>query len=85
MSRTTLPYFSYSLFIIDPKYSGDGNCIDLAFAVHAFARGTSEDAIRAAIQTRDLSKKGAQPRQLAYMERTITKAREHLKRCPLAR
>lgn len=61
-------------FRADPKYSGDGNRIDLAFAVHAFGNGVPEEAIRAAIRTRDLSKKGSEARQEEYLTRTIAKA-----------
>jgi hypothetical protein len=56
------------------EYGGDGNRIDLAYAVYAFAHGASEDAIRCAIASRDLSKKGPEYRQRAYVERTIRKA-----------
>ena len=65
-------------FRADPAYHGDGNRIDLAFAIYAFARGESEDAVRAAICTRDLAKKGSESRQLAYLSRTIAKARKQL-------
>ena len=56
------------------EYGGDGNRIDLAYAVYAFAHGASEDEIRSAIASRDLSKKGSESRQRAYVERTIRKA-----------
>ena len=72
-------------FRADPAYRGDGNRIDLAFTLHALTNGTSEDAIRAAIQTRDLSKKGSEARQLAYVGRTIEKAKQTISRRSLAR
>jgi hypothetical protein len=61
-------------FRIDPAYSGDGNRIDLAYAVYALAHGVDEAVIRSAIQSRDLSKKGSELRQEAYVARTISKA-----------
>jgi hypothetical protein len=72
------PLRSIEAFRADPKYSGDGNRIDLAFAVHAFAHGVAAKSIRAAIQTRDLSKKGPPGRQEAYITRTIQKAQQLL-------
>jgi hypothetical protein len=72
------PLRSIKDFRVDPKYSGDGNRIDLAFAVHAFAHGASVDSVRAALQSRDLAKKGSKARQSAYIDRTISKARQHL-------
>jgi hypothetical protein len=69
------PLRSIEDFRADPKYSGDGNRIDLAFAAHAFAHGAAEEAIREGIRTRDLSKKGSEKRQTAYVKRTIEKAR----------
>lgn len=67
-------------FRSDPAYSGDGNRIDLAYAVYAFAHGVDEAIIRAAIRARDLSKKGSDARQEAYVARTITKATEYSNR-----
>jgi hypothetical protein len=57
-----------------PEYGGDGNRIDLAYAVYALAHGATENEIRSAIPSRDLSKKGPESRQQAYVERTIRKA-----------
>jgi hypothetical protein len=57
-----------------PEYGGDGNRIDLAYAVYALAHGVSEDDVRSAITSRDLSKKGPEHRQRDYVERTIRKA-----------
>lgn len=65
-------------FRSDPAYRGDGNRIDLAYAIHALAHGSSEASVRATIQGRDLSKKGSEARQLAYVTRTLSKARQHL-------
>ena len=56
------------------EYGGDGNRIDLAYAVYALAHGATENEIRSAIASRDLSKKGPESRQQAYVERTIRKA-----------
>jgi hypothetical protein len=61
-------------FRSDPRYAGDGNRIDLAYAVYALSHGATEEEVAAAIRTRDLSKKGAQHRQQDYVERTIRKA-----------
>lgn len=58
----------------NPKYAGDGNRIDLAFAIHAASHGVSEQDIVAAIATRDLSKKGPRQRQSSYIHRTVEKA-----------
>jgi len=72
------PLRSIEDFRADPKYSGDGNRIDLAFAVHSLAHGASVDSVRAALQSRDLAKKGSDARQSAYIDRTISKASQHL-------
>ena len=61
-------------FRSDPRYAGDGNRIDLAYAVYALSHGATEAEAAAAIGTRDLSKKGAEHRQQDYIERTIRKA-----------
>jgi len=61
-------------FRSDPRYAGDGNRIDLAYAVYALSHGATEAEVAAAIRTRDLSKKGAEHRQQDYVERTIRKA-----------
>ncbi len=72
------PFRSIEAFRADPKYSGDGNRIDLAYAVHALAHGASVDSVRAALQSRDLAKKGSEARQSAYIDRTLSKARQQL-------
>jgi hypothetical protein len=58
----------------DPRYSGDGNRIDLAYAVYALSHGVAEDQVRIAIASRDLNHKGNEKRQSDYVERTIQKA-----------
>ncbi len=58
----------------NPMYSGDGNRIDLAFAVYAASHGVPESEVRASIASRDLSHKGNQHRQEEYIERTVQKA-----------
>jgi hypothetical protein len=58
----------------NPLYSGDGNRIDLAFAVYAMSHGMPEQDIRAAIATRDLSHKGTSKRRDDYLDRTVRKA-----------
>ena len=62
------------------EYGGDGNRIDLAYAVYALANGISEADVRAAIATRDLSKKGPEHRQIDYIDRTLRKAASALGR-----
>jgi hypothetical protein len=57
-----------------PEYGGDGNRIDLAYAVYALSRGISESEVRAAIASRDLTKKGPEHRQAEYINRTLRKA-----------
>jgi hypothetical protein len=69
------PPRSIETFRADPKYSGDGNRIDLAFAVHALAHGASVDSARAAFQSPDLAKKGSLVRQTECLARTINKAK----------
>jgi hypothetical protein len=58
-----------------PEYGGDGNRIDLAYAVCALSHAVPEADVRAAIASRDLSKKGNDARQADYIARTIRKAR----------
>jgi hypothetical protein len=67
-------------FRADPRYSGDGNRIDLAYALCALGHGGTEDAVGAAMRTRDLSKKGSEARQSAYVARTIEKAHAQVKK-----
>ena len=62
-----------------PRYAGDGNRIDLAYAVHALSHGPSEDDLRRAIASRDLSKKGTPERQANYIDRTVCKAMEAIR------
>lgn len=57
-----------------PEYGGDGNRVDLAYAVYALAHGAPETAVRASIASRDLAKKGDERRQDAYIDRTMQKA-----------
>ena len=77
-SNINVPFKTIDDFRADPSYAGDGNRIDLAFAVYALAHGHTEDSVRAAILTRDLTKKGAEARQNAYVTRTVSKALDHL-------
>jgi len=58
----------------NPRYGRDGSRIDLAYAVYALSHGVSENDIRQAISTRDLSKKGTSIRQRQYIDRTVAKA-----------
>jgi hypothetical protein len=61
-------------FRSDARYAGDGNRIDLAYAIYAIAHGVGEDDVEKAIRSRDLSHKGNKRRQEDYVERTIKKA-----------
>lgn len=61
-------------FHADPRYAGDLNRADLAYAIYALSRGSSSESIAAALRQRDLSKKGTPGRQEAYIERTLRKA-----------
>jgi hypothetical protein len=64
----------------DPRYGGDLHRADMAWALYAASRGTSEQRIRDEIlHGRDLSKKGRSARQLAYVERTTAKAFERVR------
>jgi hypothetical protein len=57
-----------------PEYRADGNRIDIANAVYALSHSVPESEVRAAIASRDLSKKGSEARQVDYIGRTIRKA-----------
>jgi len=65
-------------FRSNPAYGDDGNRIDMAYAIYAFAHRSSPESIAAAIKSRDLSKKGSVDRQEAYIARTIEKARQRV-------
>jgi hypothetical protein len=65
---------SIDAFRTDARYGGDGNRIDLAYAIYAFAHGLGSAEISKAICARDLSHKGDDRRQEEYVERTIKKA-----------
>lgn len=77
-SSATVPLKTIDDFRADPSYAGDGNRIDLAFAVYALAHGHSEHTVLAALRTRDLTKKGSDARQNTYVARTVAKALDHL-------
>ena len=62
-------------FHADSGYGGDLHRADMAWAVHAAARGLSSAQIEHEILNgRDLSKKGPLRRRLAYAMRTASKA-----------
>lgn len=61
-------------FRANPKYAGDQNRIDLAYAVYAISNCVSEAELRAKLGSRDLTKKGDSVRQKQYIDRTIRKA-----------
>jgi hypothetical protein len=62
-------------FRCDARYAGDGNRVDLAYAVYALSHGASENDVQCAIASRDLTKKGSAKRQEQYIARTVEKAR----------
>ena len=68
-----------------PTYAGDGNRIDLAYAVYALSHGVPEPIVRAAIASRDLSHKGNEWRQLDYVNRTVKKAYQRIESLGQAR
>jgi len=63
-----------------PELGGDGNRIDMAYANWALDHGVPEHEVRAEIATRDLSKKGGQRGQKAYLDRTIKAAYKYIAR-----
>jgi len=63
----------------DPRYGGDGNRIDLAYAIHALACGRATTQVAADIKSRDLSHKGNESRQDQYLARTIKKALQRVR------
>jgi hypothetical protein len=77
-SQSDCRLLTIDAFRANPKYGGDGNRIDLAYAVYGITHGVNERAVAAAINSRDLSKKGSPNRQYAYISRTITKAIEYV-------
>jgi len=67
-------------FRSNSSYDSDGHRIDLAYAVYGLARGLDDLSISDAIRCRDLSKKGSEVRQEAYVRRTLKKANEAIKK-----
>jgi hypothetical protein len=65
---------SIDAFRADPRYGGDGTRVDLAYAVYAVAHGADVEDVGASLRSRDLSHKGNEKRQSAYIERTVRKA-----------
>jgi hypothetical protein len=61
-------------FRSDARYAGDGTRVDLAYAIYALSHGVESRAVEAAIESRDLSHKGTEKRQVDYVARTIRKA-----------
>ena len=84
-SKQPSPLKSIEDFRNNPTYSGDGNRVDLAFAVYATSHGMHEAEIRAAIASRDLTHKGNQRRQEEYVNRTVQKAIETVSRGGICR
>jgi hypothetical protein len=64
---------SISSFHGDPRYASDLDRADMPWALHAAARGLSQEQIEHEIlNSRDLSKKGPPLRRLAYAMRTAS-------------
>jgi hypothetical protein len=63
-----------------PELGGDGNRIDMAYANWALDHGVPEHEVRSEIASRDLSKKGGQRGQKAYLDRTIKAAYKYISR-----
>ena len=62
----------------DARYGGDLNRADLAWAVHALARGAAPAVVEQGLLSRDLAHKGNEQRQRGYATRTVKKALAHL-------
>ena len=73
-SKTPAQLKNIDAFRSDARYGGDGNRIDLAYAIYAFAHGIGIAEVSASVRSRDLSHKGNERRQDDYVERTIKKA-----------
>jgi hypothetical protein len=74
-SQSDTPVRPITSFHADSRYGGDLHRADMAWAVHAAARGLSQEQIEHEILNgRDLSKKGPPLRRLAYAMRTASKA-----------
>lgn len=71
---TTDAIRSIDEFRHDARYGGDGNRVDLAYAIHALSRGRGENEVAADLRSRDLKHKGSEARQNQYVTRTIQKA-----------
>jgi len=75
LHRTDVLVRPLASFHADSRYGGDLHRADMAWAVHAAARGLSREQIEHEIlNSRDLSKKGPPQRRLAYAMRTASKA-----------
>jgi hypothetical protein len=61
-----------------PRYAGDGNRIDLAYAIYALSHGATHREVARTIASRDLSKKGSEQRQQEYISRTLEKAQSNV-------
>ncbi len=63
-------------FRSNPRYAGDQNRIDLAYAIYALSQGVGETEVKSQLCSRDLAKKGNSERQQLYIGRTIERARQ---------
>jgi len=81
-ARSTAAVKSIAAFHADSRYAGDLSRADLAYTVYALGHGASEDSIRGALTSRDLTKKGGEARIEDYIKRTLLKAAEQINRKP---
>jgi hypothetical protein len=73
-NRVQAPRRTIDDFRRDARYGGDGNRIDLAYAIYALSNGVSSESVANVIRSRDLSHKGSEQRRETYVARTIEKA-----------
>jgi len=80
--RNSAAMKSITNFHADPRYARDLSRADLAYTAYALGHGASEESIRAALTSRDLTKKGGEARIEDYIKRTLLKAAEQINRKP---
>lgn len=71
---------SLERFRTNPKYHDRPAAADIAFCVAAFACDMAEDSMVRALEDDYLSRDPSPPKRLAYIRRTMTKARDWVKR-----
>jgi hypothetical protein len=76
VNRKTTSIKSWEAFEKNPRYQGDLNRVDIAYAMYALSRGIPRSELFSTLSQRDLSHKGSTKRQEAYIDRTIKKAED---------